>query len=157
MIGWIKKQTVGSWLAILAAILTLIALIIHCVNSTTGYYQGNSVDTLPLVFDIVVILLLAAIVATQGKVTHWIVTLALIVVVVFLSVSLCNLINARTDAAANEWFIPETSADPSRGESLDLAITCAVFYGLAILFTIVVAFVGKFNRVTIAKAQNVAA
>lgn len=157
IINWIKKQTVSSWLVILAALLTLIALIIHCVNSTTGYYLNQSVDALPLVFDIIVILLLAGIVATQGKVSHWIVSVALIVVVVFLSVSLCNLINARTDAAANEWFIPETSADPTRGESLNLAITCAVFYVLAILATMVVAFIGKFNRVTVGGRKEFAA
>lgn len=154
--NWIKKQTVSSWLTISAAVLTFIVLIMHCVNSTTGFYQNQSIDVLPLIFDIIVIVLLAGIVATQGKVSHWIVSLALVVVVVFLSVSLCNLINARTDAAANEWFIPSTSEDATRTASLNLAIVCAVFYILAILATIVVAFIGKFNKATVDAVEEVA-
>lgn len=147
MLDWIKKQGIGSYLSVGAAVLTLIAMIIYIVNSTTGYYAGGSPDGVVVAFSVIAILLLAALVATNGKAPHWAASLVIVAVVVLLSVCLANFISGRTDPAADEWFIPETSADPSRGECLNTAIAGAVFYVLAILATMVVAFIGKFDRV----------
>ena len=52
MLAWVKKQSVSSWVAIGAAVLTLVAMIIYIANSTTGYMTGSKMDALPVVFSV---------------------------------------------------------------------------------------------------------
>ena len=145
MLDWIKKQSIASWVLVGAAVLALIAMIIYIVNSTTGILAGTQMSALPIVFTIIAILLMAGIVATAGKLNHWIVTVAMIVAVVFLSVSFCTLIGARTDIAGDQWFIPGMDT-PEKGACLNGSIVGVVFYGISMLAVIVSAFMGNFTK-----------
>ena len=145
MLNWIKKQSVAAWIILGAAMLTVVAMAIYINNSTTGVMQTTPMNALPIVFSVISILLLAGIFASEGKVSHWIVTLAMLVVVVFLAVSLCVLIDARKDVAGNQWFIPGLATD-DQAACLSGAITCAVFYVLSIVAVIAASVIGKFDK-----------
>ena len=145
MLDWIKKQSIASWVLAGAAVLALIAMIIYIVNSTTGILAGTQMSALPIVFTIIAILLMAGIVATAGKLNHWIVTVAMIVAVVFLSVSFCTLIGARTDIAGDQWFIPDMDT-AEQGKCLNVAIASVAFYVLSVIAVIAASVIGKFHR-----------
>ena len=56
------------------------------------------------------------------RLPHWIVSIVMLVVVVFLTVSICSLINNRTDIAGDQWLIPGMDT-PEKGACLSGAIT----------------------------------
>lgn len=146
MLAWVKKQSVSSCVAIGAAVLTLVAMIIYIANSTTGYMTGSKMDALPVVFSVISIVLLAALVATSGKLNHWVITVVMIAVVVLLSVSLAVMINARTDVAGDQWFIPGM-ATAEKGACLNGAIAAAVFYVISIIAVVVTAVTSKSEKI----------
>lgn len=145
MLAWIKKQSVSSWIAMATAALTLVAMIIYIVNSTTGYLTGSNMNAVPVVFSVISIVLLAALVATSGKLNHWIITLIMLATVVLLSVSLSVMVGARTDVAGDQWFIPGM-ATAEKGACLNGAIAAAVFYIISILAVFAMAFTARFEK-----------
>ena len=145
MLNWIKKQGIAAWMILGAAIFALVAVIIYGVNSTTGVMESIELDSSPIVFSVIAIVLLAGIIAANGKVPQWVISAVMVVVVVFLAVSMCRLIENRTDVAGNQWLIPGLDT-PEQGACLSQAIAGVVFYVLSIAATIAAAFAGKFAR-----------
>ena len=145
MLNWIKKQSIAAWIILGAAIFALIGLIIYSVNSTTGVMQNVKLDVEPIIYSVLAIVLLAGIIAANGKVPQWVISAAMVVVVVFLALSIGDFIYNRTDVAGNQWFIPDLDT-PEQGACLSQAIAGVVFYVLSIAATIAAAFAGKFAR-----------
>lgn len=143
--NWIKKQSIAAWLVLGAAVFALIALIIYSVNSTTGVMQSVELDVEPIIYSVLAIVLLAGIIAANGKVPQWVISAAMVVIVVFLSLSIGDFIYNRTDVAGNQWFIPDLDT-PEQGACLSQAIVGVVFYVLSIITLIVAAIMGKFDK-----------
>ena len=106
MLNWIKKQSISAWICLGAAVLALIAMILYIQNSTTGIMQTVPLKTLAIWFSAISVILLAALFAMGDRLPHWIVSIVMLVAVVFLTVSICSLINNRTDIAGDQWLIP---------------------------------------------------
>lgn len=147
MLNWIKKQSIAVWLVLAAAVFAIVAVIIYSINSTTGVMQTIELDVAPIVYSVIAIVLLAGIIAANGKVPQWVISAAMVVIVVFLTLSLCGLIENRTDIAGDQWFIPGLDT-PEKGACLSQAIVGVVFYALSIIALVVSAFMGKFERNT---------
>ncbi len=145
MLNWIKKQSIAAWIILGAAVLALIALIIYSVNSTTGVMQNVKLDVEPIIYSVLAIVLLAGIIAANGKVPQWVISAAMVVVVVFLSLSIGDFIYNRTDVAGNQWFIPGL-ATSEQGACLSQAIVGVVFYVLSVIAVIAASVIGKFDR-----------
>lgn len=142
MLNWLKKLGVAGYASILGAVFSLVAMIIYIVNSTTGYLAGSSVNALPIIFAILAILLFVVKVALPEKLqNHWLDSFILLAAVVLLSVSICVFVDARTDVAGNQWFIPGMATD-AQGACLSVAIAGVVFYVLAVVAAIVAGFCG---------------
>ena len=84
--------------------------------------------------------------ATSGKLNHWVITVVMLAVVVLLSVSLAVMINARTDVAGDQWFIPGM-ATAEKVACLNVAIGAAVFYVISIIAVVVTAVTSKFEKI----------
>lgn len=145
MLNWIKKQSIAAWIILGAAIFALIGLIIYSVNSTTGVMKGVTLDVEPIIYSVLAIVLLAGIIAANGKVPQWVISAAMVVIVVFLALSIGDFIYNRTDVAGNQWFIPDLDT-PEQGACLNQAITGVVFYFLSVVAVVVAAFIGKFSK-----------
>ena len=145
MLNWIKKQSIAAWIILGAAIFALIGLIIYSVNSTTGVMQSVTLDVEPIIYSVLAIVLLAGIIAANGKVPQWVISAAMVVVVVFLALSIGDFIYNRTDVAGNQWFIPDLDT-PEQGKCLNVAIASVVFYVLSVIAVIAASVIGKFDR-----------
>lgn len=145
MLNWIKKQSIAAWIILGAAIFALIGLIIYSVNSTTGVMQSVTLDVEPIIYSVLAIVLLAGIIAANGKVPQWVISAAMVVVVVFLALSIGDFIYNRTDVAGNQWFIPGL-ATAQQGACLSQAIVGVVFYVLSVIAVIAASVIGKFDR-----------
>ena len=145
MMNWIKKQGVAGLLLAVAAICAVVAVIIYGVNSTTGVMQNVELDAEPIIYSVLAIVLLAGIIAANGKVPQWVISAAMVVVVVFLALSIGDFIYNRTDVAGNQWFIPDLDT-PEQGACLSQAIVGVVFYALSVVAVVVAAFIGKFSK-----------
>lgn len=145
MLNWIKKQSIAAWIILGAAVFALIALIIYSVNSTTGVMSSIELDSAPIIYSVLAIVLFAGIIAANGKVPQWVISAAMVVIVVFLTLSISDFIYNRTDIAGNQWFIPDLDT-PEQGACLSQAIVGVVFYVLSIIATVVAAIMGKFEK-----------
>lgn len=143
MLNWLKKLGVDGYASILGAVFSLVAMIIYIANSTTGYLAGSSMNALPVVFAILAIILFIVKVALPEKLqNHWVESFLLLAAVVLLSVSIAVFVDARTDVAGNQWFIPGMATD-AQGACLSGAIAGVVFYVLAVLAGVVAGFCPK--------------
>ena len=115
MLNWIKKQSIAAWIILGAAVFALIGLIIYSVNSTTGVMQSVTLDVEPIIYSVLAIVLLAGIIAVNGKVPQWIISAAMVVVVVFLALSIGDFIYNRTDVATSGSY--PTSTLPNRARA----------------------------------------
>ncbi|MBR0426280.1 MAG: hypothetical protein IJK01_09205 [Clostridia bacterium] len=147
-----KKVSVGAWVACVAAVLTLAALIVYSVNiSAAGYFKNASVANLVL-FSILAICALVVAIATGlfklngvgGKVLDLVGGCCQIVAVVLITFCLINLIAARVEGLG---FIYFSNADvilevqtPENLASATGTIASMVCYGVAMLASIVSAF-----------------
>lgn len=147
MMNWIKKQGVAGLLLAVAAICAIVAVIIYGVNSTTGVMQNVELDAAPIVYSVIAIVLVVAMIAVTGKVPQWVISAAMVAVVVLLTLSIGDFIYNRTDVAGNQWFIPDLDT-PEQGACLSQAIVGVVFYALSVVAVVVSAFIGKFNKET---------
>ncbi len=133
MSNFIKKQTVTSWILCGAIVTGIIAFIIFLVNSTTGYYQGTTIDPLTLTFSILYLVGAIALFACKdliqkcGKWASWIETAAYIVLALFISLAIVFLISSRTELTGDVYFIPGMSTD-AKESTLNLSFVCLAFY-----------------------------
>ncbi len=108
----VKKQSAGVWVALVAAVLALASVIVYAVNiKSVGYFQNASVSNLTTYSILAIVLLLAAIVLGQLKLTGAAATVVellagamQIAVPVLLTLCLANLIAARAEGLGFIYF-----------------------------------------------------
>lgn len=108
----IKKMSVGAWIALVAAVLSLVALIAYIVNiSSEGYFQNASVTNLALCCVLAIILLVAAALLGQIQVKGSAATVVELVsgvmqiaAPVLLTFCLINLVAARAQGLGFIYF-----------------------------------------------------
>lgn len=108
----IKKQPVGIWINVIAAILTLISLIVYGVNiSSEGYFKNASVGNLIAYCTIAAIMLGLVIVlgqlkfdGTYGILVEVVSGILRIAVPVLLTLGLVSLIGARAEGLGFIFF-----------------------------------------------------
>lgn len=108
----IKKQTVGIWFNILAAVITLVSVIVYSVNiSGKGYFHDASVNGL-IAYCVIAVIMLAAVVAlaqiklsgTAATALEVVSGILRIAVPVLLTLCLVNLISARAEGLGFIYF-----------------------------------------------------
>ncbi len=111
----VKKLSVGAWIALVAAVLSLVSLIVYTVNiSSEGYFQNASVTNLALFCVLAIVLLVAAVAlgqlqlkgsaATAVEIVSGIMQIAAPVLLTF---CLINLIAARAQGLGFIYFSNE--------------------------------------------------
>ena len=143
-----KKMTAGAWVTCIAAVVTIVALIIYQVNiGGAGYFQNASVSNLVLYTVCAVALFLLAIVvglALKGAAGELISGILQIGAPVLIALALISLIASRVEGLG---FIYFSNADvtlevqtPENLSSAQTAIASMVAYGVAMLCGIIAAF-----------------
>ena len=147
--NFLKKQSAGSWISILTAILTLVSLIVYAVNiGGAGYFQGASVSNLVLCCVIVIVLLAAVVAIAQVKgnnpVLKLVSGLCQIAVPALLALCLINLIAARAEGLGFIYFSnPDVILEvqtPANLASATGTIVNMVCLGITTLLGMVAAF-----------------
>lgn len=148
----VKKLSAGAWIALVAAVLSLVSLIAYIVNiSSEGYFQNASVTNLALFCVLAIILLVAAVALGQLRVKGAAATVVEIIsgimqiaAPVLLTFCLINLIAARAQGLSfiylsNEDVIKEvqTAANLSSATGTIVNMVCLV---VAVLAGVVGAF-----------------
>lgn len=148
----IKKLSVGAWIALVAAVLSLVSVILYTVNiSSEGYFQNASVSNLTTFAVLAIVLFVGAALLGQLKLSGpaatvvELVTGAMqIVAPVLLALCLINLIAARAEGLG---FIYFSNADvilevqtPANLSSATGSIANMVCLGVATLAGLVGAF-----------------
>ena len=147
-----KKISVGGWIAVLAAVLTLAALIVYSINiGSEGYFKNASVSNLVLWTVLALVMLVLAVILKQinlkggaQKAVDLIAGAFQIGAPVLLALALINLVAARVEGLG---FIYFSNADvilevqtPANLASAAGTIASIVFYAVALLAALVAAF-----------------
>lgn len=105
MLSFIKKISLFGWIFLGSIVLALVGFIITCVNLTTGYFSGTSIDSVVLWLSILAIVVgvLTFVFASKNK---YVGTIGLIVFITFLSVVIARLVLNYEGVAADLYFIP---------------------------------------------------
>lgn len=154
----LKKFSVGAWISCVAAVLTLVSLIVYAINvGSEGYFQGASVTNLVLFLILAIVALLAAIVLGQlkkegpvGKVLDLVAGCCQIVAPILIAYCLINLIAGRVEGLG---FIYFSNADvalevqtPANLSSASGAIASMVCLGVSMIAAIVAAFTNQTKK-----------
>ncbi len=162
--NFLKKQTISSWVTLLALILSIISSIIYGANvGGAGYFNGMSNSTIVTASVFEVILLAVILVLSQiqfNGLIGWvegIVLSAIKIVTVFLPVfALLAFVNTRIEGLAYIFFSNEdvlaTIQTAENLSSANTAIVGFVFYGITTVVAAVAAFFRPFKAVKAAKA-----
>ena len=147
-----RKITAGAFITCLAALLTIVALIVYAINvGAEGYYQGASVPGLVLYSIIAIVLYIVAIClgmikadGSKGKILDIVTGIMQIAAPVLVAYGMISLISSRVEGLG---FIYFSNADvilevqtPANLASAGTAITSMVLYGVALFVGIVAAF-----------------
>lgn len=148
----VKKLSVGAWIALVAAVLSLISVIVYTVNiNSEGYFQNASVSNLTAFVVLAIVLFVGAAVLGQLKLSGTAATAVELVTgamqiaaPVLLALCLINLIAARAEGLG---FIYFSNADvilevqtPANLSSATGSIANMVCLGVATLAGLVGAF-----------------
>ncbi len=108
----IKKMSVGAWISAVAALLSLVSVIVYGVNvSSAGYFQNASVSNLVLFVILTIVMLVAVVILAQLNVTGGAATgvelvsgAMQILAPVLLAFCLVNLVSARAQGLGFIFF-----------------------------------------------------
>ncbi|MCD8286307.1 MAG: hypothetical protein LUD50_03655 [Clostridia bacterium] len=151
MMNMIKKQTLFGWLSCAAGVLSLVALIIYCVNSSTGYYSATSTNALPIVFAVIAVILLIGGPIVADKMDSRIPVVFVLAAAVLMSAAACIYILERVPLFADMWFIP-TTPPASELAAFGPSMAGIIFYFLSAIVAVVACF-GKLNKTTAHAAE----
>lgn len=154
MLNFIKRQGVGTWIALGTLILTVISFIIYGKNVSGGGYFHNASVSEVVTFSVLEIVFLVLIIVVPQfqykgiaeKVVNIVLDVLRILAAVFLVLALLNFISARVEGLAYIYFsnpdILETIQAPETGNlaSAQSAIAGFVLYGITWLAAMVGAF-----------------
>ncbi len=149
---FLKKQTVGNYIAAGAALTGLIAFILYLINGTaTGYFKGTNESSVIVMSIFAILALCGAIALSQfkfegkvGDVSNIGVGVLRVVGAVLLVASLILFISSRAEGLAfifgsNKDVIAEVQT-PENMSSAGVAIAGFVFYIIAWLASVVASF-----------------
>lgn len=152
MLDIIKKQSVGTWIALGTLLLTIVSAIVYGANvGGAGYFNSAGVSEV-VIFSVLTIVFLAAIIVIPQfeytGIVKTVVSVALdvlkIFTAIFLILALVYLVNGRIEGLAYIYFSNEdiiaTIQTPENLASASGAITSFVFYGITWLAAAVGAF-----------------
>lgn len=148
----IKKQTVGIWFNILAAVITLVSVIVYSVNiSGKGYFHDASVNGL-IAYCVIAVIMLAAVVAlaqiklsgTAATALEVVSGILRIAVPVLLTLCLVNLISARAEGLGFIYFsnadVLQEVQTPENLSSATGTIASMVCLGISAVLAMAAAF-----------------
>lgn len=147
-----KKLSVGAWITCLAAVLTLISLIVYFINvGGTGYFHNIEVKNLVLFSILVIVMLLCAIIlktldigGAAGRAVDLVSGALQIGAAVLLAIIFINLISSRVEGLAFIYFSnADVIKEVQTAENLASATTTIadmVLYGVSLIFAIVGSF-----------------
>lgn len=143
MTDFLKKQTIGSYVIVAAAVLAIVALILTGVSSGMAIYGIGAMPVI-VTFTILGIALIAGAIflATKFGDKAWMFLILLAAVVLF-AFSFYFLFNAKTVSMGNVWWgdpMFKANIDPIEVSSLNVGLVAMVFYILAALMVGVGAF-----------------
>lgn len=148
----VKKMSVGAWISVVAALLSLASVIVYGVNiSGAGYFQNASVSNLALFVILTVVMLAAVVVLAQLNVTGGAATgvelisgAMQIVAPVLLALCLVNLVSARAQGLGFIYFsnadVIQEVQTPENMSSAAGTIANMVCLAIAMIASVVGAF-----------------
>lgn len=134
--------TKNTYTIFAAAIAALVGMIIYIITSVTGYLAASAMNPWPVLCTVLSLLMLAAVVFMENKMTPVIKDALLILASVMLLVSLYFFVLGRVQLAADVYFIP-VNYPASEASALHISIAGVVFYLIADIAMIVAGFSGE--------------
>lgn len=160
--NFIKKQTVSSWLTLVAFILAIVAVAMFSSGNNSVAAAGlfGTFDTSDLMAESVIeIIFLAAIIALSefklggiiGDIFEWVVWALKILVCILPVLALIGFLGMRVQGLANLYFSDENiQATMQTEENLaaaSQAIVTAIIYGVTAVVAVVAAFFRPYKKV----------
>lgn len=154
MLNLVKKQKVGTWVALGALVLAIVSAIIYGANvAGKGYFHSMAIAEV-ILFSVLAIILLAAIIVLPQlnlkgitkKLVDILTGILKILAVVFLTIALLSFIQNRVEGLAYILFSDPNIIDTIQApdthnlQSAGSAIAGFIFYGLSMIVAIVSAF-----------------
>ncbi len=146
MSNFIKKQTITSWILLGSIVTGIIAFILFLVNSTSGFYQGTTIQPVTLWLTIVYLIIGIALFICKdiihekcGKWSSWVETGIYIILTVCISLAIVFLISSRTELCGDVYFIPGMSTDVKES-TFNGSVVCLVFYIISFICLAVCGF-----------------
>lgn len=102
----IKRYNVSAYILLVSMLFTLVALIMYCVNMSTGYAAGSSPNGWGVTCFVLALLIEVCCLVFATKLPSWCTGLALFVVGILLTVSTTIWVMGIVNWAANVWLIP---------------------------------------------------
>ncbi|MCD8295345.1 MAG: hypothetical protein LUE27_08915 [Clostridia bacterium] len=160
--NFIKKQTVSSWLTLVAFILAIVAVAMFASGNNSAVAAGlfGTFDTSDLMAESVIeIIFLAAIIALSefklggiiGDIFEWVVWALKILVCILPVLALIGFLGMRVQGLANLYFsdanIQATMQTEENLAAASQAIATAIIYGVTAVVAVVAAFFRPYKKV----------
>lgn len=142
--NFIKKQNAFGWVLLGGAVLSLIAMIIYAVNSTTGYLAGQDVNAWPIALPIIAMLGAVALWLFSDKLDTRITAALTFALALLMAFSIVTLVAARIDLFGD--MLNPVNHPASEGKAVNVAIAAIVFNALAFVAFTVTTVAGKLHR-----------
>ena len=137
-----EKSKKGSVLIILAALATLVGLVIYVVSSYTGYLATATADMRPIFFSVIALVLLAVLYGMGGRLPGLCYTAVLWAAAGLVIASFACFALFRVSLAADVYFIPVNYPEAEE-IALKISIGGIAGYAASILMLILEGFFGK--------------
>lgn len=137
-----EKSKRGSILIILAALTTLVGLVIYVVSSYTGYLATSKVDMRPIFFSVIALALLGVLYVMGGRLPGIGYAAVLWAAAAMVIASFACFAMFRVSLAADVYFIPVNYPEAEE-IALKISIGGIAGYAASILMLILEGFFGK--------------
>lgn len=141
---FVKKQNVFGWILCVAAVLSLVSMILYIVNSTSGYMKGIDVNATPIVLPILAILGSAALWLFSDKLDDRLTGLATFALAILLAVSAVIFAIERVDVIGD--MLNPVNHPVAQEKAVSGAIVGIVFYIVTFLIYTVTTFAGRLTK-----------
>ncbi len=161
--NFIKKQTISSWITLVAFILAIVCVAMFAAGAGTtaakGLFNITGASGSIMAESVLEIVFLAAIIALSefklggliGDIIEWVVWALKIIVCVLPILALIAYLGERVQGFANLYFSDEniqaTMQTPENLAAASQAIATAIIYGVTAVVTMVAAFFRPYKKV----------
>lgn len=139
VIAFFKKQSLGFYFSIAAAVFALIATIIYLYNSNGAYFEDTSSTVVILSFLAIAFCIILPVLGVFAGDKNYL-SVLYILSVIFLTYALMQIVNARSTLMGYLWFSELESGNPVAVAAMNQAVASWIFYGLAIISCIAAGF-----------------